>query len=151
MSNENNVLSKESTSELIDKISEKIKGEMMEEIDKRLKETEETLTDDMSGYVKDHLETQVEEAVEKHIDTEEIKTKKMHKKIKEDLENFQQHLELSHRVWYTFLAISGVMLFWFGAWKVLFAVPVFENGLIPLAVGLIILFITGRVTRSFVS
>lgn len=134
-------------------IVDDLKEEIFVELDKRIKETEESLSGQISekleqtgGQLKEHVDERVEGEVKRQMRA----WKKLNRRIKEDLYNFQENLQLHHKIPYATMVIMGFLLFWYGAWAIIRSIPILNNGFIAFAGGVLLLFITGAIYKKLI-
>jgi len=104
--------------------------------------------------VEDLVAREVEEVVAQEVPQEVSRQIKdqlegLDDKVKKGFYKFQTKIKYN-KVIYAILVISGVMLFWFGAWRIMSQVKIFENGLAALLLGALFLFITGTLYHKLV-
>ncbi|MFH1978980.1 MAG: hypothetical protein ABII97_01155 [Patescibacteria group bacterium] len=122
------------------------------EFEKRIKETvAQQVEEKVAEEVEDWVAQEVEEAVSQEVPAEVSRQmERLNRKIALEFNKFQSHLKSRYNFVYASLVISGGMLFWFGAWRILNEIEIFKNGIIPLLVGALFLFITGTLYHKFV-
>lgn len=132
----------------IKKIINNLKEEIFIELDRRIVQMEGSL----SGQIGEQIEGQVQDKVEGEVERQIKRARKtnLNFKIKKDFRGFQENLQLYHKIPYGILVVSGVMLFWYGAWGVMREMPVLSNGPIALGLGALLLFITGAIYKKLV-
>lgn len=127
-----------------EEILEALKEEIFVELDKRIKNTEKSLTEEIH-HVEEVLEEKVEEEFGEHIE----KSKAWRKKVREDLQSFQTKLSYYPLI-YAAMVVAGFMLFWYGTSTLIPTIPYLSDGPIALLAGLTLLLITGAAHRKLV-
>lgn len=121
------------------RLLEDLKEEIFVELDRRVKDAEETLSDQI---------TEVEAKVEEY-DTRTRKLK-AYQKIHGGFQGFQ--LKFSYyKVPYAMTVVTGFMLFWYGMWTLLPTISIMnDNAFVPMTIGLFLLFISGATYKKLV-
>lgn len=142
------------------KITDDLKEEIFVELDRRIRETEESLSGKINKRVErvgERVGEQIEERVGEHVEGEvkrQIKSvqsfKKVNKRFQEDLYNFQENLQIYHKIPYAIMVVFGFLLFWYGAWSIIRVVPILSNGFFALAAGAFLLFVTGSIYKKLI-
>ena len=86
----------------------------------------------IARQVSEEVSAEVSRRVERHIA----------KRMEEMLEKMQQGIQANSFL-YGFLALVGLLLFWYGAWRVIPLIPLISEGPIALSIGIFLLMITG--------
>lgn len=130
-----------------------LKEEIFVELDKRIKETEESLSTQITEQFEQaggQLEEQVGEKVEGEVKRQIRAWKNLNKRVKEDLYNFQENLQAYHKIPYAIMVVMGFLLFWYGAWSVIRVLPILNNGFVALVAGGFLLFVTGSIYKKLI-
>ncbi len=106
---------------------------------------------DLSKKIIEEVEDLVAQEVEDIVPEEVSRQlqKKFDEKFLKKFYKFQADLRY-HKMVYGFFVASGVMLFWFGTWRILSSISFFQNGVAAFFIGLFLLVITGTVYRKLV-
>jgi len=137
---------KEERQRILQEILADLKEDIFVELDRRMRETEESLGEQVSEQIGEQIGEQVEGEVKKQV----RKWSNRNKKIKNDFREFQENLALRHKILYATMVIVGIMLFWYGALTIIKVVPILNNGIVALSGGIILLAITGVVYKKLV-
>ena len=129
----------------IEALLDSLKSELSAEIDTKLEKAQDQMLEQTSGQIEEYIEAQVEDEVAFQIEVQE----QFHHKIQNKFKYFQTRLQEYHII-YAFLVGTGFMLFWFGVWQLLAQLTFFKDGVLPLIIGLLLLFITGAVYKKLV-
>lgn len=129
-------------------ILDNLKDEIFVELDQRIKETEETLSAQISEQVGEQVEGHVEGEVRRQIRHRALG--KVNKKLRGDFQNFQENLQLYHKIPYAVMVVTGFMFFWYGAWKLIPMIPILNQGPVALVAGMLLLFITGTIYKKLI-
>lgn len=155
--------------ERMQRIIADLKEEIFVELDRRIKETEDHLSQqvseevitgvsdqisDISDKVSTEVGEQVTETVEGYIGeevTRQIRAReRLAASMSKNFYSFQQNLQLYYKIPYAVMVISGFLLFWYGGWAIIREIPVLNNGVVALLVGALLLFITGSIYKKLI-
>lgn len=70
--------------------------------------------------------------------------------IKQDILGIQKSLKLHHKIIYLALIFLGVVLVWYGAWTIVAQIPVLNNPVVAIVIGVILLIFTGTIYKELI-
>ncbi len=90
-------------------------------------------------------ELKIEEA-EKRIEQEEKKIEELEEKIEKEEKKIRKMFKITpkdKKFLFALLGGIGLVFFWYGAWETIYMIPIINNPLVALFIGLLILTISG--------
>ena len=79
---------------------------------------------------------------------QQLETLNLTQKIAREITGLQEDLKLHHKILYGVLVFSGLVLIWYGGWRLVEIIPGLRNPFIALGVGVVLLVLTRTLYKN---
>lgn len=129
---------------------EQIEDAVCDQVEDFKEEMTQVIENSFSGQVENMIDQVIDDRVNHRLRKElPLHMKTMQSHMVKGFYEFQEKLKY-YKMLYGFLVVSGFMLFWFGAFRILAHVPSFDSGVLPTVIGTLLMSLTGTLYYKLV-
>jgi Flp pilus assembly protein TadB len=125
------------------KLEKRVTKQLEEKLKGRMEKTQKQISKQVKGELTEQVTTELQKEISKQV------SRRIDKILGDGFFRIQYGIQ-ANRFLYGFVVITGILLFWYGAWKTIPRVPFISSGPVALGLGFFLLFISGALYYKLV-